>query len=76
VVGPTTGLTTLAWCACCRIVTRGRGLWSSVWSGLAGGLTVMELVCVSSSGGLGRPVGVVRLQALDDRASLLRGGPR
>lgn len=54
---PVLGPTMTDRCACCRIVTGGRGLWSSVWSGVAGGLTVMDLVCVSSSGGLGIAVG-------------------
>ncbi len=54
---PVLGPTMTDRCACCRIVTGGRGLWSSVWSGVAGGLTVMDLVCVSSSGGLGITVG-------------------
>lgn len=41
--GPTMSLTTPAPCACCRIVTGGRGPWSSAWSGMPGELTAWSL---------------------------------
>lgn len=51
-------------------------MWSPVWSGLAGGLTGMELVCVSSSGGLGRCVVVIRLQVFGGRVYRVCGEPQ
>ncbi|GGL76230.1 hypothetical protein GCM10010095_71650 [Streptomyces anthocyanicus] len=73
-VGPTMGPTTVVQCACCRTVICGRGLWSSAWSGLTGGLTRMELVCVP--GGLSRRVVVIRLQVFGGRMYRVRGEPR
>ncbi len=75
-VGPTMSPTTPAQCACCRIVTRGRGLWPSARSGAPGQLTVMDLAHVTSLNGTGHLAPARPLQGIGSRTHMARNEAR